>query len=199
MPDSDNIFLIMEMRRMGISDIRIMEASEKIPANIFPEEGFINTLGVNNNKDISRALAVAILAEALELNNRHKVLEIGTGSGYQTAILSRLCRRIYSISSSKDAVINADKIISNLGISNFTLMKSDPEKGLENQAPFDRIIINQVFFEIPEIIKKQLAENGILIAPTGFAEGENQVLKSYSLIEGKWQEKELMPIKFIYP
>ena len=199
-PSQENIFLVMEMRRMGIANLKVMEAVEKIPLDAFPEEGFVNEIArANKPQSISRFLTVAILCDALNVSSNHKVLEIGTGSGYQTAVLAKLCRRIYSISPNKDAIKNAENIITNLGISNFTLMKADIEKGLENQAPIDRIIINNVFYKIPDIIKKQLKEGGQMIAPIGFPEGDNQVLKSFYLQNNEWIEKEIIPIKFIYP
>lgn len=197
----ENIFLIMEMRRMGIAEIKVMEAVEKISFQRFNDEGFINEMAQENSEavKISRFLAVAMICEALKIEKQHKVLEIGTGSGYQTAILAKLCRRVYSIDLDKDLLHNSEKTILGLGLNNFTLMKADPEKGLENQAPFDRIVSNKVFYEVPEAIKKQLKDGGLMIAPLGFAEGDNQELKVFTLKSGIWETKEIMPIKFIYP
>lgn len=198
----DNIFLVMEMRRMGIADIKVMEAVERISIDLFPDENFINEFYEETTKEsipLNRFLAVALICETLKIEKNHKILEIGTGSGYQTAVLAKLCRRIYSIDSNKDALQYAEKIITNLNISNFTLMKADIEQGLENQAPFDRIIINRIFYKIPDIIKNQLKEDGIIIAPLGFPEREDHILKSFSLKNNELIENKIAQLKFIYP
>ena len=151
----------------------------------FKERAYENSaLPIGLGQTISQPLIVAMMTAALELNDRHKVLEIGTGSGYQTAILSQLCRRVYSIERHKPLLRQAETQFENLRIRNVTARVGDGWKGWPEQAPFDRIIVTAAADELPPTLCDQLAVDGIMVIPVGRAGGEQHLLKVTRTIDG---------------
>ena len=171
MLDVKKIRLILELRESGISDAKILSAIEKIPREKFIPENFRNqaydnlALPIGDNQTISQPFVVAKMTELLELESKHKVLEIGTGSGYQSAVLSKLVRRVYTIERIKNLSIKAENIFKELKISNIVTKYADGNLGWKEQIPFDRIIITAATSHISKEIFSQIDEGGIIVSP----------------------------------
>ena len=171
MLDVKKIRLILELRESGISDAKILSAIEKIPREKFIPENFRNqaydnlALPIGDNQTISQPFVVAKMTELLELESKHKVLEIGTGSGYQSAVLSKLVRRVYTIERIKNLSIKAENIFKELKISNIVTKHADGNLGWKEQIPFDRIIITAATPHISKVISSQIHEGGIIVSP----------------------------------
>lgn len=165
--------LIMELRRAGIGDQRVLGAIEKTPRDLFVPEPFLDhaydnvALPIGNGQTISQPYVVALMTERLELTGREKVLEIGTGSGYQTAILARLARRIFTIERHRPLVREAERRFAALRLGNIVTLFGDGTKGWPEQTPFDRIIVTAAAREIPTVLCDQLAPDGIMVLPVG--------------------------------
>ena len=177
------IRLLMELRGAGIGDARVLGAIEKTPREIFVPAAFYDqacenvALPIGHGQTISQPQIVALMTEKLEIGDRHKVLEIGTGSGYQTAILSRLGRRVYSIERHRGLLRAAERRLAALGLANIACRVGDGWKGWPEQAPFDRIIVTAAAAEIPAALIDQLAPEGLLILPVGEEYRDQQLLR----------------------
>ena len=137
------------------------------------------------------------MTAALSLTGKERVLEIGTGSGYQTAVLSKLCRRVYSIERLRPLLVEADRLLTQLKITNVTSKFGDGGLGWAEAAPFDRIILTCAAPIEPTSLFDQLKPNGIMVAPVG-AEAKNQTLMIYRKSEdGSRHEETLLPVKFV--
>jgi len=169
----DRAKLIAELRRDGIADESVLKAIEETPREVFVPETFArnawdNTaLPIGYHQTISQPLVVAMMTEALELNDRKKVLEIGTGSGYQAVILSKLCRRLYTIERHKPLLAAAEARFARLGLHNITTLLGDGSKGWPAQAPFERIMVTAAAHDVPPVLVDQLAVGGIMVIPLG--------------------------------
>ena len=171
MLDVKKIRLILELRESGISDSKILSAIENIPREKFIPENFRNqaydnlALPIGDNQTISQPFVVAKMTQLLELDAKHKVLEIGTGSGYQSAVLSKLVRRVYTIERIKNLSIKAEIKFKELKISNIVPKYADGNLGWKEQIPFDRIIITAATSHISKEISSQISEGGIIVSP----------------------------------
>ena len=165
--------LVLRLRSTGVSDRRVLNAIEAIPRNLFvPEEWQAmayddRALPIECGQTISAPSIVATMTAALALNDRHKVLEIGTGSGYQSAILARLVRRVTTLERYKTLITLAEARGESLGIGTLSAIQADGSQGWKQQAPFDRILVTAACPEAPSRLVAQLVEEGILIAPIG--------------------------------
>ena len=183
MVDVRKIRLILELRELGISDSKTLSALEKIPREIFIPKTFRNqayeniALPIADEQTISQPLVVALMTEALELTKSHKVLEIGTGSGYQTSILSLLSRRIYTIERIKSLLVNAENNFKLLKLSNIVSKHADGNLGWKEQIPFDRIIFTAATKEISNSIINHIKEKGIIVAP--MINNDKQILTKF--------------------
>lgn len=160
--------------RRGIVDERVIEAMLKVPRELFVEEAFRekaygdHPLPIGCGQTISQPYMVALMTQYLKLAGTERVLEIGTGSGYQAAVLAELAQKVYTIERVKNLFEKAQKILSEkLRYKNIVTVFGDGTLGLANFAPFDRIIVTAAAPEIPKILTDQLADNGILIVPKG--------------------------------
>jgi len=168
--------LMLRLRSSGVSDRRVLNAIEAIPRDLFVPDEFREmayedrALPIECGQTISAPSVVATMTAALHLGDRHKVLEVGTGSGYQTAILARLARRVTTLERYKTLIQLAESRWARLGIGNISAIQSDGTLGWKQQAPFDRILITAACPEAPSKLVAQLAEEGILIAPIGGSE-----------------------------
>ena len=150
------IRLIMRLRRAGISDINVLSAIERIPREAFVPDSFQDqayedrTLPIGHGQTLSQPRVVALMTQALEIDRRIKVLEIGTGSGYQAAVLSRLCRRLYTIERHRELQRAAERRFQELRLHNITARLGDGAKGWPEQAPFARIMVTAAAAGIPE-------------------------------------------------
>ena len=162
-----------QLRRRGIKDPRVLAAMERVPRHLFvpPEwrwEAYADyPLPIGNGQTISQPYIVARMTEALELTGTEKVLEIGTGSGYQTAILSELSAQVYTIERIPALSEAAQERLRALGYTNVRFFTGDGTEGLPEEAPFDRIIATGGLPRVPETLLDQLTDSGILVAPVG--------------------------------
>lgn len=194
----------MHLRRHGITDTAVLGAIERIPREEFVPELFFDqayedrALPIGLGQTISQPLVVATMSQALELNDRMKVLEIGTGSGYQAAILSKLCRRVYSIERHRPLLDIAEQRFKNMQLRNVTTMVGDGMKGWPVQAPFDRIIVTAgAAGEVPRDLLFQLAIGGIMCIPVG-PDATAQTLVKYTRVsDTEFTCQELMPVRFV--
>lgn len=197
------IRLIMHLRNAGITDTRVLSALERIPREIFipkqmQDQAYEDiALPIGRGQTISQPFVVAIMTQALELDDRMKVLEIGTGSGYQACVLAKLCRRVYSIERHKPLLDRAEKIFDALKLRNITAIAGDGMKGWPQQAPFDRIIVTAgAQDKPPQALLDQLAIGGIMIIPVG--KNGQQVLRRYKKESDEaYAVKDLMPVRFV--
>ncbi len=167
------IRLIMELRRAGIAETGVLSAIERIPREafvppLFQDQAYENrALPIGHGQTLSQPQVVAVMTQALGAGRRTKVLEIGTGSGYQAAVLSRLCRRVYTIERYKELLQTAEARFAELRLHNITARVGDGSKGWPAQAPFERIIVTAAAPEVPGELVDQLAPGGILVLPLG--------------------------------
>ncbi len=194
--------LIMELRGAGITDQRILNAIERTPRELFVPAAFSDqayenvALPIGQGQTISQPLVVALMTDALEVGDRHKVLEIGTGSGYQAAVLARLCRRIFTIERHRGLLKEAEQRFAQLRLNNVTSRFGDGTKGWSEQAPFDRIIVTAAAAALPDALCESLAEGGILVAPLG-EERRDQQLVRVRRRDGKFDTETLGAVRFV--
>jgi len=196
------IQLIMNLRNQGIRDRRVLAAMERVPREQFVSEAFAEkayedqSLPIECGQTISQPYVVAFMTEQLELGERMKVLEIGTGSGYQTAVLSHLCRRVYTIERYRTLLREAEERFKALNILNVTSMAGDGSAGWPAQAPFDRIIVTAAAPEVPQVLVDQLKIGGIMVLPVDKRRGEQELLKITKQEDGIRRES-LLPVRFV--
>jgi len=200
--DYRKIELIMALRNQGIRDRKILEAIERTPREIFlgppfqPMAYADQALPIACGQTISQPFVVAFMTDRLKLTDRCKVLEVGTGSGYQAAILSPLCRRVYTIERYRTLALEAGERFRTLGLHNVTQMVGDGTKGWPNQAPFDRIIVTAAVKEVPPALTEQLAVGGIMIIPLEDTP-MNQDLVRITRTEQGYAQEDLLPVRFV--
>ena len=194
--------LMLKLRQNGVSDPEILKSIETIDRSSFVSKSFLNRsledipLPIECGQTISQPSLVAFMIQQLEIPYRSKVLEIGTGSGYQTAILSRLSSRVYSIERCKKLVDIAKIRLANLNISNVIILLQDGFFGYSPQEPFDRIILTAAVEEIPNLLINQLKVGGIMIIPVGLSNQKQSLLKVVKTEKGL-DIKELMSVRFV--
>ncbi len=165
--------LVMELRRAGIADARVLDAIEKTPREMFVGPAFEDraydnvALPIGEGQTISQPYVVALMTEKLALTGGEKVLEIGTGSGYQAAILSRLARRVFTVERYRRLLREAERRFAALGLGNVVTRLGDGGKGWPEHAPFDRIIVTAAAREVPSVLVEQLAPGGLMVLPVG--------------------------------
>lgn len=196
------IRLLMELRGRGISDAEVLSAIETVPrdefvAENFNEHAFDDTaLPIECGQTISQPYVVAFMTEQLKLRSRHRVLEIGTGSGYQAAVLSKLCRMVYTIERFRTLAGDAEARFRRLGYSNIVTRIGDGSGGWPEQAPFDRIMVTAAAAELPQLLIDQLKPGGVMIAPIG-PELKRQHLVRVTKTEGGQETETLLPVYFV--
>jgi len=157
----------------GIKDRRLLEAMLKVPRHVFVEEAMAaqaysdTPLPIGEKQTISQPYMVALMTELLELSGKEKVLEIGTGSGYQAAILATMADRVYTVERIRPLALKARKALDSLGLLNVNIKVSDGTIGWEEEAPFDAIIVTAGAPDIPQKLVEQLAPGGRLVIPVG--------------------------------
>ena len=193
--------LIMTLRGMGVVEADVLSAIERVPRELFVPRA-LNLHAYENaslpialEQTISQPYIVARMTAALELTGRERVLEIGTGSGYQAAILSFLCRRVYSIERLRPLLVEAENRFRKLRITNVTSKYGDGAKGWPEGAPFDRVILTCAPAEIPATLLNQLKTGGIMVAPEG--RDREQSLVVIRRTEEGFERQELLPVRFV--
>ena len=165
--------LILSLRRQGVTDARVLGAMESVDRSVFVHEKFLDqawedqALPIDCAQTISQPYIVGLMTQALEVQPRHRVLEIGTGSGYQCAILSKLARYVYSVERYRSLLAEAEGRLKLLGVDNVITRHGDGGLGWPEQAPFDRIMVTAASPTEPTELLKQLKPNGVLVAPVG--------------------------------
>lgn len=185
----------------GIKDTRVLEAMRKVPRHIFVDERFRDrayddsALSIGEGQTISQPYMVAIMTQLLELMGKEKVLEIGTGSGYQAAILAELAKEVYTVERVESLANKAKEKFQSLGYNNIYIKIGNGTLGWKEESPFDRIIITAGSPKVPEPLLEQLAETGILVAPIG--DRFTQMLLRIQKIGGKIQTEKIIPCVFV--
>lgn len=194
--------LLLALRRGGIRSQRVLEAIEAVPRELFVEQSFADQayadlpLPIACGQTISQPFTVGVMTDRLDLGERHTVLEIGTGSGYQTAILAKLCRRVITIERYRTLARQAGERLAKLKIGNVTQIVGDGSKGWPQLAPFERIIVTAAARDLPDALVSQLAVGGIMIIPLETRPGEQQLCRVTRREAGIDQEH-LMPTRFV--
>ena len=183
MTPEEKMQFLYAIRSRGITDSRVLNAMEKIDRRkflkgVFEEKAYQDIpLPIACGQTISQPSIVAQMTQSLNVTARCKVLEIGTGSGYQAAILSRLARRVYTLERHLELIIQAQNVFDNLNLSNITAMRSDGSRGLPAQAPFDRILLTAAAEDPPAPLLEQLKVNGIMVLPVGQSDSVQTMIK----------------------
>ncbi len=201
-PDTRLIQLVMALRSAGVSDKRVLAAIERTPRALFVPEGFSDqayenrALPIDCGQTISQPFVVAAMTEALQVDDRCKALEIGTGSGYQAAVLARLARRVYTIERYRTLAREAGERFAALRLTNIVQRTGDGTKGWPEQAPFDRIMVTAGASERPDALLDQLKPGGLCVAPV--QNGPVQTLMRYQRGEdGTISEEALFDVRFV--
>ena len=202
----DNATLKMQflfsLRKAGVLDKQVLDAMERVDRKnfingVFSEKAYEDTpLPIACGQTISQPTVVGLMTQALQVTSRDKVLEVGTGSGYQAAILSLLARRVYTIERHSLLVNNATKVFQKLNISNITTICSDGGYGLEQQAPFDKIIVTAASDDPPASLLSQLKIGGIMIIPVGQSDNMQNLIKIAKTDEG-YEYHDLQAVRFV--
>lgn len=194
--------LILSLRSTGITDTEVLSAIERVPRELFVPETFRDqayentALPIGYGQTLSQPLVVASMIEALELDKRMKLLEVGTGSGYHAAILAQLCRRVYTIERHRPLLAEAERRFSELDLHNITTRAGDGMLGWPEQAPFDRISVTAAADTPPEALLDQLAVGGIMVMPVGGSD-RAQVLRQFRRTEDDFDTDDLMEVRFV--
>jgi protein-L-isoaspartate(D-aspartate) O-methyltransferase len=200
--DVRKIRLIMELRRSGVTDTRVLSAIERVPREIFVpmtfrDQAYENkALPIAHGQTISQPLVVAMMSQALAVGERMKVLEIGTGSGYQAVVLAKLCRRLYTVERHAALLAGAETLFDELRQHNITAIVGDGSRGWPDQAPFDRIMVTAAADRVPVKLVEQLAEGGVMVLPLG-SQGGDQDLVRLVKQDGEVTMSKLFPVRFV--
>ena len=194
--------LLLDLKQQGISDIKVLNIIEHIDRSLFidtnlKEKSNLNVaLPIDCGQTISQPLVVAHMTQTLDINKKMRVLEIGTGSGYQSLVLSKLSRFVYTIERHNILLKKAKNLLQSLEINNVFFKHADGGLGWSEQAPFDRIIVTASAPEIPTKLLSQLVDNGIMVIPVG-EDNDNQVLKKIIKKGDSFIVKNIMNVRFV--
>ncbi len=193
---------IFNLRSANVIDSTLLSVMEQIPRCHFISDSFKNyvfedtAIPIDCGQTTTQPSIIGLMIQALEITPRCKILEVGTGSGYQTSILASLGRRIYSLERCRKLAIRAKTSIESLSIFNVTVIFSDGLLGLKKQEPFDRIILSAAVDDVPNPLMRQLKPNGILVAPVGRDE-QLQTIVKVKKIQDKYYYSDIKKTKFL--
>ncbi len=199
---AEKIRLLMELRRQGITDTAVLSAIETIPRENFVSENFRDqaydniALPIGYHQTLSQPFIVAYMTQQLCLGDRMKVLEVGTGSGYQALVLAKLCRRLYTIERHKPLLDIAEQRFSHFKQTNIVCKAGDGTLGWPTQAPFERIMVTAAAADVPPALADQLAIGGIMVAPIG-EDAAGQWLIRVTRTESGFNVEELLQVRFV--
>lgn len=185
-----------------ISD-RVLAVLARVPRHRFVSaeedlEAYANhPLSIGCGQTISQPFIVALMTELLQLEKQHRVLEVGTGSGYQTAVLAELVDQVFSSEIAPPLAAEAKKQLRELGYSNIQLQVADGSKGWPEQAPFDRIIVTAAAHQLPKPLLEQLKPGGRMVIPVGEMLSAQDLLLITKTADGKLQQKTILPVRFV--
>jgi protein-L-isoaspartate(D-aspartate) O-methyltransferase len=200
--DEKKMQFILSVRSKGVVDTNVLKALESLNREhflkgVFAQRAYEDTpLPIDCGQTISKPSVVGIMTQALKITTRDKILEIGTGSGYQTAILSKLARRVYSVERYKPLYDEARQIFKKLNLNNITPIWGDGSQGIVEQQPFDRIIVTAAAEDPPPILLNQLKVGGIMIIPVGQSD-EIQKLIKVERTEANFRYEDLCDVRFV--
>jgi protein-L-isoaspartate(D-aspartate) O-methyltransferase len=193
---------LLSLRRRGIGDAAVLRAMDTVPREDFMLPPFAVTAyadqaaPIDCGQTISQPYVVAYMTEQLGLKRDHRVLEVGTGSGYQAAILSQLAGLVFSVERYRTLADKARATLKKLGYDNVTVVAGDGFKGLPEHAPYDRIIVTAAAEEIPSALVDQLAEGGVMLLPLGQHDGVQRLVKLTRAGEGT-SRQDLIAVRFV--
>lgn len=190
-----------QMRGRGIKDARVLDSMLAVPRHLFvPEENrrlaYIDApLPIGQRQTISQPYIVALMTELLELSGGETVLEIGTGSGYQAAVLAHLARRVYTLERISELAERAREVLQALGLDNVEVVVSDGSCGHAERAPYEGIVVTAAAPKVPDPLKQQLADGGRLVLPVGGQAG--QILERWHRQGKTFESERITPVAFV--
>lgn len=194
--------LAAALRHQGIADERVLKAIQDVPREAFVEGAFADqayadqALPISCGQTISQPYIVAFMTEALDVEPTHRVLEIGTGSGYQAAILSALCKRVYTVERYRTLADIAAERFKALKLRNISQLVGDGARGWPQLAPFDRIIVTAAARDVPQALAEQLAVGGIMVLPVEERPGKQDLYKVIKTESGL-DRQHLLAVRFV--
>jgi protein-L-isoaspartate(D-aspartate) O-methyltransferase len=200
--DDDRMEFLLTLRRRGIADQAVLRAMDEVPRERFVEPTFADSayadqaLPIACGQTISQPYVVAYMTEQLRMELHHRALEVGTGSGYQAAVLSHLAREVVSVERYRTLAEEARARLKALGCENVDIVVGDGFAGVPDRAPYDRIIVTAAAETIPEALLDQLADGGIMILPLGSHDGSQHIIKLTKSVTGIRREN-LIPVRFV--
>lgn len=201
-PAERKMRFLFQLRSRGVTDPRVLAAMERIDRGLFVRGQFSDRsyedtpLPIPCGQTISQPSVVGLMTQALNPGPRDTVLEVGTGSGYQAAILAGLCRRVYTLDRHRRLVTEAEALFQRLGLSNITAQVADGSRGLPDQAPFDRILVTAAAEDPPGPLLAQLKIGGIMVVPVGQSDAV-QTLIRVTRLESGFEYDELRQVRFV--
>lgn len=201
-PAEQKMRFLYALRSKGVTDARVLGAMEKVDRGAYVRGIFVDRayedmpLPIACGQTISQPSVVGLMTQALDVQPRDKVLEVGTGSGYQAAILSQLARRVYTIDRHRRLVREAEAVFRALDLTNITAIVGDGSHGLPDQAPFDRIIVTAAAEDTPGPLLAQLRIGGIMVLPVGQSDTVQSLIKVTRGPDG-YEYDELRPVRFV--
>jgi protein-L-isoaspartate(D-aspartate) O-methyltransferase len=200
--DDDRMEFLLTLRRRGIADQAVLRAMDEVPRERFVDAGFLRSayadqaLPIACGQTISQPYVVAYMTEHLAMQPHHRVLEVGTGSGYQAAVLSRLAREVVTVERYRTLADQAQERLRSLGYDNVDVVVGDGFTGVPGRAPYDRIIVTAAAELVPETLLDQLVENGVMVLPLGSQDGSQHLIKLTKSQTGTRREN-LIPVRFV--
>jgi protein-L-isoaspartate(D-aspartate) O-methyltransferase len=193
---------LLTLRRRGIGDAAVLRAIDEVPREYFVENQFVDAayadraLPIACGQTISQPYVVAYMTEQLGVMPKHRVLEIGTGSGYQAAVLSRLAREVITIERFRTLADAARARLDTLGYRNVEVRVGDGFEGASDRAPFDRIVVTAASEGVPDRLVEQLAQDGVMVLPLGPQAGPQNLVRLTKCEDGIRRE-ELIAVRFV--
>jgi len=201
--DVERMEFQLALRRRGISDQAVLRAMEEVPRENFVAPGFTDSayadqaLPIDCGQTISQPFVVAYMTEQLEVGQQHRILEIGTGSGYQAAVLSRLAREVVTIERYRKLADSAHERLQLLGYTNVTVRLGDGMAGAPDLAPFDRIMVTAAAEDVPDALVAQLTAGGKMVLPVGPRHDAQYLVKLSKEPDGELTREELIAVRFV--
>lgn len=193
---------LFALRSKGVTDARVLDAMERVDRGAFVKGIFADRawddvpLPIGCGQTISQPSVVGLMTQALAVSPRDKVLEVGTGSGYQAAVLSHLARRVYTVERFRALAREAEALFRRLDLANVTAIVGDGSHGLPDQAPFDRILVTAAAEDPPGPLLAQLRIGGIMVVPVGQSDTVQSLIK-VTRVEDGYDYEELRPVRFV--
>ncbi|MGH6665284.1 MAG: protein-L-isoaspartate(D-aspartate) O-methyltransferase [Pseudolabrys sp.] len=200
--NDERMEFLLTLRRRGIGDQAVLRAMDEVPRRQFVADEFIGrayadqALPIDCGQTISQPFVVAYMTEQLGLRPHHRVLEVGTGSGYQAAILSRLARNVVSIERYRTLADEARERLAALGYDNVEIVVGDGFNGVAARAPYDRIVVTAAAEQVPQALLDQLGDDGVMILPVGPHGGSQHIIKLTKSKTGVTREN-LIAVRFV--